>query len=256
VADSAYIRAFKELTKAKPGMPDARTTEEEFYGESDRASAILLGSMVESALEVALKSVLRPDMPSDLSQRLFEGDGVMSTFSAKINLGFAFAILGTKAKHDLDLIKLLRNSFAHCRIPLTFETPEVIAVCEHLQIPDTTSKIDISVHERTPTMIRTGTPEKGSTKWPRFRFATSCHSLAYWLLIFSNRYTSHRCSHLGYRNCTRCFFHLPRSISRLPFARFVLIPKPTGLNPSRDHFGCDSDLSFGVPATSFGTTAE
>jgi hypothetical protein len=170
-------------------MADIRPMEEEFYGESDRACAILLSGMVESALEGALRSVLRPDLSSDLAKRLFEGDGVISTFSAKINLGFALAVFGAKSKHDLELIKLMRNAFAHCRLPLKFETPEVSEVCEHLRIPDTDAKMTISVYQRTPTRLSVGIPEKGSAKWPRYRFSTSCHSLAYWLFVFSRRAT-------------------------------------------------------------------
>jgi hypothetical protein len=183
----AYLRAFKKLVNTPPSATQLTTTEEEFYGESDRACGILLGAMVETALEGAIASVLRPDLPTDMAERLFEGEGIMSTFSAKINLGFALSIFGTTAKHDLELIKLMRNAFAHCRLPLTFQTPEVRAVCENLQIPDTNAKVPVSVYERTPTQILVHIPDKTSPKYPRFLFATSCHSIAFRLFAFSKR---------------------------------------------------------------------
>jgi hypothetical protein len=187
MSDPAYLRAFKKLTRTTPGFADLKPMEEEFYGESDRACGILLGAMVESALEGALASVLRPDLSNDLAQRLFDGDGIIATFSAKINLGFALSLFGTKAKNDLELIKMMRNAFAHCRLPIKFETPEVRAICEHLQIPDTPAKVDISVYERTPRMISMGVPDKSSPKYPRYLFAMACHSLAYHLFVFSRR---------------------------------------------------------------------
>lgn len=42
-------------------------------------------------------------------------------------MGRALQIYGSDTEHNLDLLRLLRNAFAHAHIPITFETAEVAA---------------------------------------------------------------------------------------------------------------------------------
>jgi hypothetical protein len=49
-------------------------------------------------------------------------------------VAYAFKLIGSITRADLDLIKFLRNEFAHSRLPFDFKTPEVRAVCDQLKI--------------------------------------------------------------------------------------------------------------------------
>ena len=49
----------------------------------------------------------------------------LSTFSAKIRMGFAMKLYGERTFDDLELLKKLRNLFAHGRLAIDFNTPEV-----------------------------------------------------------------------------------------------------------------------------------
>jgi hypothetical protein len=183
-----YVRAFKEYTKSTPTADDIGPMEEEFYGQNDRACGILFGGWIDLALVSAIKSTLRPDLTRILEDSLFDFEGPIRTFSSRINLAYALSIFGEKTKHDLDLIRLIRNQFAHCRLPLHFEIPEVKAVCDHLQIPDTgqaTHPFMFASFVRSHELMKTA--EYNDPKHPKTRFLTCCHSIVHGLLDFSRR---------------------------------------------------------------------
>lgn len=98
--------------------------EKEFYGESDRACGILFASWVELLVERAIKYKLKRDPPT----ALFDFEGPLGTFSAKIMMAYALELFGSKTNHDLLLIRTIRNEFAHCQLPLRFDVPEVKGV--------------------------------------------------------------------------------------------------------------------------------
>jgi hypothetical protein len=53
--------------------------------------------------------------------------GPLETFSQRITMGQVLQIYGPDTKYNLDLLRLLRNTFAHAHIPVTFETQEIAA---------------------------------------------------------------------------------------------------------------------------------
>jgi hypothetical protein len=181
--EPAYVDAFKQFMKT-PGFMDIIQMEEEFYGESARATCILQGAMIELAIEAALKGVFKPDLSSTLEKILFNFEGVLGTFASKVNLAYALSIFGPKSYHDLGLIRLMRNEFAHSRKPATFETTEVGQVCLHLQIPDT----DIAMF---PDAYWRNTDEEFlrpiETTNAKRRFLICCHTIACRLLEFGHR---------------------------------------------------------------------
>jgi len=96
---------------------------------SDRAVAILASALVEDALEGAILASLSPLSKEDRAS-LFEGDGPLSTFSAKIRVGFALSIFGAITRADLNCMRDVRNAFAHARVSLKFTTHEVTVACK------------------------------------------------------------------------------------------------------------------------------
>jgi len=184
--DPAYVKALKEFTKSAPRIEDMKAREAEFYGASDRASGILFGGWVELALETAIKSVLRPDLTSTVAKRLLGFEGAVGTFSAKTDLAYALDIFGPITYHDINLIRLIRNEFAHCSHPLTFDIPAVGGVCSHFQILDSDQKTEpfmfVSL-TRAADMLENPADETN----PKNRFITACHSIVWGLLNFAKR---------------------------------------------------------------------
>jgi DNA-binding MltR family transcriptional regulator len=142
----AAIKALTAFTRSDPIVNDKEAMEileKELFNTSDRVTAVMLGAHVETELERLLASRMRDDLNSDQRSRLFGFEGAVGTFSAKIIVAYAMRIIGPITYSDLNLIKLLRNEFAHSSRAFNFQTPEVIAVCNELKIPKLQDSIDL-----------------------------------------------------------------------------------------------------------------
>jgi len=84
----------------------------EFEKETDRAAVILTTSLIENALTTLLQSYLAPVSGRD--DEFFEGaNAPLSNFSSKIQLACRLGLLSNHLVNDLNLIRKLRNEFAH-----------------------------------------------------------------------------------------------------------------------------------------------
>jgi DNA-binding MltR family transcriptional regulator len=136
VRNSPSVKALKAKGRAPHDITDLRGLEKEFEGASDRAYVILWAAVLEDYLRQILPYKMRQPLSATMKEIIFEDGGPLETFSAKIKLGFTISLFGRKTYHDLEIIRALRNEFAHCRKPLHFSTPEVSAVCATLLLPD------------------------------------------------------------------------------------------------------------------------
>lgn len=100
----------------------------------DRACALVLGAITEQGLETAITSHCIPLKENDV-QWLFGGDQAGDTainFASKIRLGYALGIYGQETKRDLNMIRHIRNTFAHSQKMISFQTKEVSDACDSL----------------------------------------------------------------------------------------------------------------------------
>lgn len=175
----AATKALRAFTQRDPTVTDREAfdaLEKELYGTSDRVTAVMLGASVETALEKLLASRMRDDLRSDERSKLFGFEGAIGTFSAKIIVAYAMKIIGPITYSDLNLIKLLRNEFAHSRVPFDFQTPEVVAVCNELQIPklpDSNNSFPLITANRSSRFGIAGIP----ASW--ILFVSACHNIGY-----------------------------------------------------------------------------
>jgi hypothetical protein len=95
-----------------------------------RGACLMQTANVETALDAAIQRFLRLDQDS----RLLEDENFFSSLSRKIELGHALRIYGQQTKSNLNTMRHIRNAFAHAKIPVTFDTPEVAAVCSQFTI--------------------------------------------------------------------------------------------------------------------------
>jgi hypothetical protein len=70
-----------------------------------------------------------------LSRSLLGANGPLGSFANEILIGYALNIFGDETKANLDIIRAVRNAFAHAKIPIKFTTPQVKNACTHLRIP-------------------------------------------------------------------------------------------------------------------------
>jgi hypothetical protein len=104
----------------------------EMDNSDNRTCAIVAAALIENNLAMAISARLRI-LEAKEQKKLFEDRGVLSTFSAKIDIGFALNIYSGIVRHDLDQIRSIRNRFAHYLEIRDFDHPEVAHFCDRLQ---------------------------------------------------------------------------------------------------------------------------
>lgn len=90
--------------------------------ESDRGCVIFGTALLSESLEELLRASFRRG-PEDakLIDSLFEGYAPLSTFSAKLQLAYALGILPRHLREKIELVRRIRNEFAHESGPLSFD---------------------------------------------------------------------------------------------------------------------------------------
>jgi hypothetical protein len=100
--------------------------------QNDRGAAILACTFVENALETAVSR--RFPGVAKVFSRLFEDGGPLEAFDAKLLLAQALEIYGNLTASNMNVIKHVRNTFAHSSIPILFSATEVAAACNTLTL--------------------------------------------------------------------------------------------------------------------------
>ncbi len=119
-------------------MPDLHTNAGEIVSGLKRvlsrthAGVALAGAaIIEQGLERVLLSRMRK-LNRAKRDRLFEGYGPLSTFSAKIDVAFALGLIDPGIYDRLTVVRKVRNKFAHSVSTLGFDSPEIAALLLNL----------------------------------------------------------------------------------------------------------------------------
>lgn len=131
----------KKRTKADGTLIDLwdqTITDLDVANASDRATALVLATRLEHEIE---RSIETHFVELDDNQRasIFEGDGPLSTLSAKVRLAYALGIFGARTKHDLDIIRSVRNVFAHTWQHVGFGSDAITTACAGLSMKGITN---------------------------------------------------------------------------------------------------------------------
>ena len=98
--------------------------------ETDLGCALIAGAYLDGLLKKALQNSFVED--KTVIQELVEGNGPISSFSCRINIAFAIGIISSNVRHDLNLIRKIRNDFAHAHHELMFEDHKIKNRCDSL----------------------------------------------------------------------------------------------------------------------------
>lgn len=79
--------------------------------ESDRAAVIIAAAKLDNELRDLIVSRLVPSPTSD--DELVDGDRPLGTFSARIKMAFRLGLIDAEVARSLDLVRRIRNQFAH-----------------------------------------------------------------------------------------------------------------------------------------------
>lgn len=84
---------------------------QEFAKESDRAAVILGAAKLDSLLYHLIQRFLLPS--TGKHDELLDGDAALGTFSARIQIAYRLGIIDAELTRALNLIRRIRNQFAH-----------------------------------------------------------------------------------------------------------------------------------------------
>jgi hypothetical protein len=97
---------------------------EEIEKQTDRGAGIVAAAVLEDALTLTIEIRLL-ELSSDRRDRLFGRMGPLSNFSAKIELGFALGLFSNEGRKAFDMIRDVRNKFAHEVNISSFDDPRI-----------------------------------------------------------------------------------------------------------------------------------
>ena len=104
---------------------------------SDRTCAIMAAVLVEQALQQAFETHLEESSILDTStgkQELFFAQGApLGTFKNRILMGWAMGFYDEATAKDLELIRDIRNQFAHSLLALDFANEHIIKTCSQIR---------------------------------------------------------------------------------------------------------------------------
>ena len=117
--DSETVAYFEEVLTGFGGMGIGAGG-----NRNDRGTAILLATNLENSLQIAI------ERKSGTARK-----HRTASFDAKIRRAYAMGLFGEGTKKNLDIIRVIRNAFAHAPRPVRFSTVEIKDACALLEMP-------------------------------------------------------------------------------------------------------------------------
>jgi Mannitol repressor len=121
--------SLREFSRREPVDEDWPEIRDEVRNTSDRAAAIIRGSHVEMYLEGLLLAYLPNATPDIFSQP----NGPLTDFYAKNHLAFAMGIIPQALLKDLEVLRRVRNAFAHAPAPMRFSDAPITNECRKMR---------------------------------------------------------------------------------------------------------------------------
>lgn len=118
--------------------------------ESDRGIALMAAAFLEDQLEQLLTENLVGD--SSVVKGVFSFNGSLGTFSSKIDMSYLLGLIPNNARADLDIIRRIRNEFAHDSSLIDFKTDKIKSRCENLVFDGVFGEIEPSAKFRRAVM--------------------------------------------------------------------------------------------------------
>lgn len=92
---------------------------EELQQGPDRTTAILAGVFIDELLRMLLESFLVAD--AKVQKELFSPERPLSTLSARTKMAYSLGLISKVAYDDIEIIRNIRNAFAHSLHGISFE---------------------------------------------------------------------------------------------------------------------------------------
>jgi hypothetical protein len=117
-----------------------------FDPASERATAIMFGTIVESRLTSILRLVMRRDKA--LADELFNPAGPLGAFGTKIRVAYMFRVISPELCKDLIIVDHIKDQFALDPTVTTFEDQKIAALIRNMHIYDAVKTTGEAARER------------------------------------------------------------------------------------------------------------
>jgi hypothetical protein len=107
----------------------------ELKKQTDRGAALIAGAVLDEILEMAISARLI-NVGSDRHDALFGRTRPLDSLSAKIELAYALGVFENAFRIQLDIIRDVRNAFAHRIEAIDFEHPDVTKILNRTRLKD------------------------------------------------------------------------------------------------------------------------
>jgi hypothetical protein len=145
--------------------------------DMDRAVGILGGTFLEQGLRLAIENKLPPDPLDPRLKYLFElEDAPYREFAGRVRLARALGIINKSEFDKMELVRLIRNVFAHSMDAITFNTPGIVELISELRTMNVNDSI-VLLHES-----GSATLTMGADTHPRQIFALAIFHF-FWKLV-------------------------------------------------------------------------
>jgi hypothetical protein len=104
---------------------------QELRRESDRGLALIGGAFLDEKLAATLAAFFATDSPALLHGK----NAPLGSFSARIETCFALGLIEEVERNECDLIRRIRNEFAHKLVGTSFNQQRIIDLCKNLKSP-------------------------------------------------------------------------------------------------------------------------
>lgn len=126
----------REPLVPEDNIPDDRFLELIQHTALQAHSGVVLvrTSVLDANLEILIQ-LRMPNLSNRLREKLFEGYGPVATFSAKIDIAYAFGIIDQDTRQTLNALREIRNAFAHNTAGVHFGHQDIAKLVAKLPPP-------------------------------------------------------------------------------------------------------------------------
>jgi DNA-binding MltR family transcriptional regulator len=104
----------------------------ELESESDRAVALIASSLVDHALVDLIRTKLIELTEPEVDDLFYERHSTLGTFSNRIDVAYALGLIDKSEYDDLNIIRRIRNTFAHAVKYISFKHDLISAECQKM----------------------------------------------------------------------------------------------------------------------------
>ncbi|MGA9215747.1 MAG: hypothetical protein WBZ54_10900 [Methylocella sp.] len=112
--------ALRKLSRKFPAPPEIERIMHDLRSEKDISVAIVASAIAEASLEKLITEKFKTKR-SELIGQIFKSGGPLVDFHSKILIANAFQIITSNMAEELHSIKTIRNTFAHAKVPISFD---------------------------------------------------------------------------------------------------------------------------------------